>query len=113
MLVGPTGCGKTVWALRFSPKPSLLVRHIDRLRDFDKEIHKSIIFDDMVFKHIPVQGQIHLVDNYLPADIHCRYTTALIPAGTAKIFTCNERPFEDHPAINRRIRYYSINTDFP
>lgn len=109
VLVGPTGCGKTVWALRNAPKPALFVRHLDRLRDFEKDTHKSIIFDDMVFKHIPVQAQIHLVDNYLPSDIHVRYQVASIPAGVAKIFTCNERPFEDHPAINRRCRVYLIN----
>lgn len=110
VLVGPTGCGKTVWALRNSPKPALFISHIDRLREFND--HKCIIFDDMVFKHIPVQAQIHLVDNYMPRDIHIRYCVAHIPAGVAKIFTCNERPFDDHPAINRRIRYFSINTDF-
>jgi len=109
VLVGPTGCGKTIWAINNSPKPALFVSHIDRLRDFDNEIHKSIIFDDMVFKHFPVQAQIHLVDSHMPRDIHLRYTIAHIPPNTSKIFTCNERPFDDHPAVNRRIRLFSIN----
>lgn len=109
VLIGPTGCGKTVWALRNAPKPTLFIRHIDRLRDFDPNVHKSIIFDDMLFKHIPVQAQIHLVDNFLPSDIHCRYSVAHIPANIAKIFTCNERPLDDHPAVNRRCRIFLIN----
>lgn len=112
VLIGPTGCGKTSWAIKNAPKPAILVSHIDRLRDYDPNKHKSIIFDDMVFKHMPVQAQIHLVDYHLPRDIHCRYRTAVIPARTPKIFTCNERPFENHAAINRRVRVYVIN-DFP
>lgn len=112
VLVGPTGCGKTSWAIKNSPKPAIMISHLDRLRDYDPDKHKCIIFDDMVFKHVPVQAQIHLVDYHCPRDIHCRYRTACIPAGTAKIFTCNERPFEQHPAINRRIRLYEIK-EFP
>lgn len=108
VLIGPTGCGKTVWALKNAPKPALFIRHIDRLKDFDPEIHKSIIFDDMIFTHYPAQAQIHMVDNYLPSDIHIRYSVATIPAGTPKIFTCNERPFNEHPAINRRIKVYKV-----
>lgn len=112
VLIGPTGCGKTSWAIKHCPKPAILVSHLDRLKDYDPEKHKCIIFDDMVFKHMPVQSQIHLVDYNCPRDIHCRYRTAIIPAGCAKIFTCNERPFENHEAINRRISVFSIN-NFP
>lgn len=111
ILVGPTGCGKTVWAKRNAPKPALMVSHIDQLRDFNPAVHKSIIFDDMVFKHFPVQSQIHLVDQYEDRAIHCRYNTALIPKKTPKIFTCNERPIDVHPAINRRIRLFNISED--
>lgn len=111
VLLGPTGCGKTSWAIKNAPKPALLISHLDRLSELN-ESHKSIIFDDMVFKHMPTQAQIHLVDYHCPRDIHCRYRVASIPKGMPKIFTCNERPFEQHPAIERRIRVYSINT-FP
>lgn len=110
VLIGPTGCGKTSWAIKEAPKPALLVSHLDRLaKSYDPNVHKSIIFDDMVFKHMPVQAQIHLVDFHMPRDIHCRYRVASIPAGVPKIFTCNERPFEQHPAVERRIRVYQIN----
>lgn len=108
VLIGPTGCGKTVWAMRNAPKPALFVSHLDRLKEFDSSLHKSIIFDDMVFTHYPVQSQIHLVDNYVPRDIHIRYTTAHIPADIVKIFTCNERPFSQHEAVNRRIHVFNI-----
>jgi len=108
ILVGPTGCGKTIWAKRNAPKPALMVSHIDQLRDFDPYTHKSIIFDDMVFKHFPVQSQIHLVDQYEDRAVHCRYNAAIIPKKTPKIFTCNERPVDSHPAINRRVRVFNI-----
>lgn len=103
VLVGPTGCGKSAWAKRVAPKPALWVSHIDVLRLFKPGFHQSIIFDDMAFKHMPLQAQIHLVDWVDSRQIHCRYGYATIPAGTTKIFTCNEFPFAEHPAIARRI----------
>lgn len=103
VLVGPSGCGKSCWAKRVAPKPALWVSHIDVLRSFNPAIHKSIIFDDMCFKHMPLQTQIHLVDWIDSRQIHCRYGYATIPAKTVKIFTCNEFPFTKHPAIDRRV----------
>lgn len=112
VLVGPSGCGKTLWAKRNCPKPALFVSHLDRLSSFKPEYHQSIIFDDMSFKHFPLQSQIHLVDLFDDRDIHIRYRVVHIPKGTARIFTCNDRPFDEHEAIKRRIRYISINTNF-
>lgn len=103
VLIGPSGCGKTTWALKHAPKPSLFVSHIDDLKHLKPHIHKSIIFDDMDFKQWPKTSQIHLVDRFLPRSIHVRYGTVKIPAGIAKIFTCNEYPFEVHEAITRRV----------
>lgn len=103
VLVGPTGYGKSAWAKRVAPKPALWVSHMDVLRLFRPTYHKSIIFDDMCFSHMPLQAQIHLVDWIDSRQIHCRYGYATIPAKTIKIFTCNVFPFERHPAIERRI----------
>lgn len=105
VLIGPTGCGKSSWAKRVCPKPALWVSHMDVLRMFRPDYHQSIIFDDMAFHHLPLQSQIHLVDWIDCRQIHCRYGYATIPAKTVKIFTCNERPFVDHPAIERRVLY--------
>lgn len=103
VLVGPSGCGKTTWAIQKAPKPALLVSHMDDLRYFDPTYHQSLVFDDMKFTHMPLQAQIHIVDQDWPRSIHCRYRTAPIPAKTQKFFTCNEQPFTDHQAIERRI----------
>lgn len=110
VLIGPTGCGKTSWAIKNCLKPSIIISHLDRLKDFDPDVHKSIIFDDMLFSHLPQQAQIHLVDWFVPRDIHCRYRVCHIPAKTPKIFTANERVFVDHPAVNRRIKIINILT---
>lgn len=100
---GPTGIGKSSWAKREAPKPALWVTHMDNLKAFDPSIHKSIIFDDMSFIHIPREAQIHLVDNDDTRSIHIRYGVATIPAGTRKIFTSNGPIFSDDPAIARRV----------
>ena len=109
VLVGPTGCGKTTWAINNAPKPALLCTHLDRLRDFRPGFHQSIVFDDMSFCHLPRESQIHLTDRHLPRDIHVRYGIANIPANTIKVFTANIRPFTEDPAIDRRIRVININ----
>lgn len=103
VVIGPSGCGKTSWSKRVCVKPALWVRHMDVLRTFRAGYHKSIIFDDMAFQHLPREAQIHIVDSSDEAHIHCRYGYAIIPAGVHKIFTANAWPFMDDPAINRRI----------
>lgn len=103
VIIGPSGIGKTSWAKRVIPKPALWVRHIDVLRQFRAGFHKSILFDDMSFDHLPRTSQIHLVDCHDDAHIHCRYGHATIPAGITKIFTANVNPFTFDEAIERRI----------
>lgn len=109
VIIGPSGIGKTSWAKRVAPKPALWVRHLDVLRQFQPNYHKSIIFDDMSFDHMPRTTQIHLVDTYDDAHIHCRYGHATIPAGVTRIFTANYMPFVQDPAIDRRIIKIDLN----
>lgn len=108
VVIGPSGIGKSVWAKTVAPKPALWVSHMDVLRLYRPNYHKSIIFDDMQFKHMPVQAQIHMTDWTDSRQIHCRYGYATIPAKTVKIFTCNEFPFTEHPAIKRRITIINL-----
>lgn len=100
---GPPGCGKTQYALSHFENP-LLVTHNDKLKSFDADIHDGIVFDDMDYTHWPVTSQIHLVNWHEPADIHCRYTCAHIPAHVKKIFTCNpqHRPLSPDVALEDR-----------
>lgn len=109
ILTGSTGIGKTTWAMTRAPKPSLLISHLDQLKQFKNGYHQSIVFDDMSFHHQPVTAQIHLVDHNVPRAIHIRYGVITLPANLVKIFTCNEYPFTAHSAIQRRVRH--INAD--
>lgn len=103
VLTGASGSGKTTWATIHAAKPSIIISHIDELKHYRADYHKSIIFDDMSFIQWPVQSQIHIVDRDMPRSIHVRYGVARIPSGVPKIFTCNTFPFSEHEAIRRRI----------
>lgn len=107
VLVGSSGIGKTTWAKRVvqhnDMTPCLFVTHTDTLKEFRAGYHKSIIFDDVTFTHMPITTQIAIVDMENPRQIHCRHRKADIPAGVFKIFTCNDPPLDlEHPAIARR-----------
>ena len=109
VLYGESGVGKTNWAKWHMPLPSLFVSHLDCLKDYDPGFHKSIIFDDVSFLHMPREAQIHIVDTFDPRSIHCRYRVANVPAKTPKCFTANRRILLDDPAINRRTHVVRIN----
>lgn len=107
VIYGPAGCGKTTTVLDIAPKPCLLVTHLDGLKRLKKE-HKSIVFDDLDFKHLPPHTQKFLVDREQTREIHARYCNAIIPHGMRKFFTSNDYPFldddsEDAKAIERRV----------
>jgi len=109
VIIGKSGTGKTTWAIKHAIKPALLVTHMDDLKKL-RPRHKSIIFDDMSFYHMPVTAQIHIADNDLPRSIHVRYGVARIPKCTKKIFTCNEYPFtRDIAALERRILLIQVD----
>lgn len=106
VVVGPPGIGKTTWAVAQAPKPCLFVRHLDQLKELENG-HRSVVFDDLDFKHLPYHTQKFLVDMEQPAAIHVRYSVATLPIGLPRIFTANEFPFErtgvHGAAIKRRI----------
>lgn len=109
VFVGPTAIGKTQFALCHFKNP-LIVRHKDDLKMLNEE-HDGILFDDMMFHHWPVQAVIHLLDQEVESSIDVKFGTAVIPANTRKIFTCNEYPFPDHPAIQRRVQRENFGSD--
>jgi len=118
LLTGPSGCGKTQFAKAHFTNP-LFIRNGDKLRDFRTE-HDGIVFDDMSFTHWPPETVIHLLDMDEDSDIHCRYSNALIPAGTKRIFIHNGSPADVFPpgrtaaqsaAIERRYEHVEITGD--
>lgn len=109
IMKGPSGCGKTTWAQLNAPKPALFVSHIDTLKRFKPDLHKSIIFDDVDFTHYPRTAQIHIADFDNARAIHVRYGVIEIPAGIYKIFTCNTDPLTlTDEAIRRRVRVLNV-----
>jgi len=111
VIVGPAGCGKTTWAKTHMPKPILMINHIDILKKFRPDYHRSILFDDMGFSHLPRESQINIVDKTDVKDIHRRYGTTSLPSGVVKVFTANIMPFGSDEAILRRIRVINIRLD--
>lgn len=106
VVTGPPGVGKTTWALHVAPKPCLFVRHLDSLKKL-RPVHRSVVFDDLEFDHLPVATQKFLVDMEQIAEIHVRYGVATIPQGLPRIFTANQFPFTREgihgQAIRRRL----------
>lgn len=111
LLLGEPGIGKTSLARALIPN-ALFVSHLDKLRDFDPKAYGGIIFDDMTFVHLHREAQIHLVDKEFDRQLHCRYKTAEIPAGTWKIFVSNRYPAEvfltSDKAIRRRLTIWKM-----
>jgi len=107
VLVGPSNVGITQFAKHHFQNP-IIVRHMDKLKEFNASVHDGIIFDDMSFTHLHREAQIHITDWDEDSDLHIRYGTATIPAGTKKIFTANYYPFSEDDAIDRRIKLVNI-----
>lgn len=97
VLKGKPNGGKTKYAKTFFKNP-LLVRHPDKLKQFDELAHDGIIFDDMSYGHWPRESVIHLMDLEEDTDINVKNSMVTIPAGTPRIFT-----------TNRCLRHYDSN----
>lgn len=116
LFYGGSNLGKSHWAAAHFKNP-LIVSHIDNLKSLSPD-HDGIVFDDMCFKHWPVESVIHLVDREFDRTIKVMYGTVTIPANTKKIFTHNTRnPFykdeeiepEQKAAIERRLQRVHIH----
>jgi len=108
---GGTGTGKTQWAIHCFNAP-LLVRTLDKLRDFDPAVHDGIVFDDVHFAGGPAQLDltqcIHLLDWEEESTLKIRYYDGCIPRHTKKIFTSNAPfqatfPTDTYGALRRRL----------
>lgn len=90
VISGAPNTGKTQYAKTFFTRP-LLVRHPDKLKSFDENVHDGIIFDDQSYGHWPRESVIHLFDVEEETDINVKNSMVTIPAGMPRIFTTNRR----------------------
>lgn len=117
VICGPSGVGKTSWALSNAPTPFLLVTDIDDLGFFDPVIHKSIVFDEIRCTGDettgrgawPLTSQIKLVTWDTPVSIRIRYKVAHLPRHVKKIFTSTTYfPFLGDPQVRRRCEVVNL-----
>nr|QTE03478.1 MAG: replication-associated protein [Emberiza rustica CRESS-DNA-virus sp.] len=116
---GPSGYGKTCWALREAPLPFLLVTDIDDLGFYSPAVHKCIVFDEIrctgdAAQHgrWPLTSQIKLVTWDTPVSIRIRYKIAHLPAHVPKIFTsCDTFPMVGDQQIKRRVHAINLYDD--
>jgi len=113
VLKGLANCGKTNWAISQFENP-LLVSDLDQLKDIHKKTD-GLIFDEMLFEHIPKQAQIYLLDMAMDRTIRTRHSNAVIPRNMPRIFTCNEHEYvfgaTPHESVTRR--YNTIHISEP
>lgn len=111
VICGPSGAGKTSWALANAPVPFLLVTDIDDLGFFDSAVHKCIVFDEVRCTGDrdgkgcwPLTSQIKLCTFDTPVSIRVRYKIAHIPKNVHKIITSTDTfPLTGDRQIRRRV----------
>lgn len=111
LLFGPPGVGKTEFAKSILQLfgEYLHITEKNGLKDFDMNIHKGILFDDMDFKEETDAFQKAITDPNNKADIRILYQSVSIPAGVARIFTANTAAIfkDEYGAIyDRRVKVY-------
>lgn len=114
VLQGKSGIGKTQYAKTLFKNP-LIVRHMDKLKQFDELIHDGIIFDDINLSHYPREPVISILDIEEDSDINVKCGMITLPPFTPRVITTNRQVRDIFPcfdkAIRRRISINIISTD--
>lgn len=102
VISGAPGFGKTQLAKTIFKRP-LLVRHPDKLKQLDENLHDGIIFDDQAYAHWPRESVIHLMDLEEETDINVKNSMVTIPAGFPRVFCTNRYHTNIDGGINLRV----------
>jgi serine kinase of HPr protein (carbohydrate metabolism regulator) len=112
IIKGISNTGKTHFALAllkdYNP---LLVGDKEKLKEFKKGFHKSIIFDNFDFDHISREEVIKYFDMELDRDFRVTYGYITIPRQIKKIFTTNKdkiTKFDNFKDIQCRILNFEV-----
>lgn len=112
---GPSGIGKTQWALDQFESP-LLVRHTEALKLYLPDEHDGIVFDDMSWQGFMGETMIHLLDWDCDSILNVKHSSVTIPKHTRVIFTSNRTLEEAFPplcsehqeAVRRRVQVIQL-----
>jgi len=113
VIVGQTGIGKTAYAEAHFEKP-FVARHLDKLLEFDTNLHDGIVFDDLDWRDARFTDILNVIDVERECQLNVRYSVAILPPGVRRIFCTNrEDLFESYKlspeqlnAVKRRIQIY-------
>lgn len=112
VIYGDPGVGKTQYAKTFFANP-LLVRHFDKLKQFDDLEHDGIIFDDMSWGEKTHEEAVHIFDVDEETDINVKNGMITLPAQTPRIFITNRvmRYYEETFEKKRHVPHLSFLPD--
>lgn len=88
LFVGPTGIGKTQFALAHFAAP-VLIRCQQDWNKFNKNTHDGIVLDDIAFRRWTPERIIHMLETETGVTQDIKYGSVHIPAGTKKIICIN------------------------
>ena len=130
ILSGFSGVGKSLFAKSFAREmcdvykneygykmaEPLMINDLDKLKDYDSDIHKILIFDDTDFKHLSREQRIHLLASHEESsDIRLRHLTVQIAPFTHRLFTTNDIESiinEEYPELMRRALIIFLDEPF-
>jgi hypothetical protein len=102
ILVGPSNTNKTLLARSIGAAlvnefkeigksaEYLFVTELDQLKDFNKDVHKMLILDDVNLKSLPKEQLVHLLASSTESvDIRCRHSNVTLPPYVPRVITTN------------------------
>ncbi len=111
VLRGPSGIGKTQWAIAQFHNP-IMIEDLDDLKNIPKECD-GLVFDEIQFDMLSKAKKIALTDWEMARTVRIRHTLGRIPRHVPKIFCCNahEHTFglDSHASVLRRIVTIDVN----
>jgi len=115
---GLSGMGKTELIKSFLQSQNikfLLIRNIHGLKDYEPQIHKAVIFDDIFFeKELSSEEHIGISDTANPSNVRILRDSIRIMQNTLRIFTTNNvlnllKNQNDNKAVLSRYFILNIN----
>jgi len=123
MLMGPSGCGKTKFIeayLESKGRKPLVINDINSIKDFDKDSHDCIVFDDVDWSKVAREQMIKLLDSNDPTTFRVTHGSVSIPSKTPRFVLSNKSlqsyveydvSSKENKAITRRYISYQLGNE--